>query len=390
MTLLSLLAYSVRAAALAGLGGSLILCIRRRPAAFEHAIWTFVAVGMLCLPLLEHVVPAVPVPFISEPNVLRAPSWNEIVAQRAAVVHPNDPPIVMDYRYRWTWRNILSFVYFSGLLILIGRIALGCILARRVLAASRSVRGEPGIRPLLRSGVELTTAVEESPAVSSPLTFGISPVRIVLPLCWREWPEAKLRSVLAHEFAHVERRDTLATLVAALNVAVFWFHPVAWWIRSRIATLAEHAADDAVLARSIAPADYASFLVEIAAAKRTRSLLWQAAPMSGDCIAGRVDRILDARIPRLTMPPLRVRGAMGVVALATFVITSSLTFPSRAVGQRKLDPDRKPSFSSCTTRNFRARPAPRLTCRLFNRNSPQTRRMKILAERCFCITGSVT
>jgi TonB family protein len=344
MTLPSLFACSVRALALAGVGGLLILCMRRRPAAFEHAIWTFVAAGMLCLPLLQQFVPPTPVHFFSEPRMLQPPSWDEIIAARAPVVHLNDPAIVIKYGYRWTWRTIVWFAWFSGLLVLAGRIVLGHMLARRALALARSVRGEPGIRPLLRSGVELKTAIEECPAVSSPFTFGIWSMRIVLPLCWREWPEAKLRAVLAHEFGHVERRDTLAGLAAALNTAVFWFHPVAWWIRSRIAALAEHAADDAVLSSSIVPADYASVLLQIAAAKGTRSLLWQAAPMSGNSIAARIDRILEPRIQRLVTLPLRVRGVMGLAALAASVIAASITFPSQAIAQRKPAPNTNPPF----------------------------------------------
>ena len=199
MMLLWLFDYSVRAAALAGLGGLLIAWMRRRTAAIEHAVWTCVAAGMLAMPLLQHVVPATPVHFMSEAKILQGPSWDELVAERAAVVHPNDPPAVIDYRHRWTWREVLALTYFAGVLVFLGRIALGQILAERALENARSIRGEPAIRPLVRSGVELTMAVEESPAVSSPLTFGISSPRIVLPPCWREWPPSKLRSVLAHE-----------------------------------------------------------------------------------------------------------------------------------------------------------------------------------------------
>jgi beta-lactamase regulating signal transducer with metallopeptidase domain len=41
------------------------------------------------------------------------------------------------------------------------------------------------------------------------MTAGIFAPKILLPTAWTLWPDEKLRAVLAHELAHVRRRDPL-------------------------------------------------------------------------------------------------------------------------------------------------------------------------------------
>ena len=85
----------------------------------------------------------------------------------------------------------------------------------------------------------------ESAMVNTPLTVGLLAPRIVLPVSWREWSEAKLQSVLTHEATHVHNHDALVNLAAYLNRCVFWFHPLAWWLEKKLASTAEHACDEA-------------------------------------------------------------------------------------------------------------------------------------------------
>ena len=64
----------------------------------------------------------------------------------------------------------------------------------------------------------------------------------------RSWDPAKRNAALAHESRSVEQRTPLLTLIAALNLCVYWFHPLAWLLRFRLASLAEHACDDLAIA----------------------------------------------------------------------------------------------------------------------------------------------
>ncbi len=97
-----------------------------------------------------------------------------------------------------------------------------------------------------------------------PVTVGLSHPRIILPECSHEWPQAQLDAVLAHEGEHIRRRDPLFQWIALLNRALFWFHPLAWWLERKISGLAEEACDVAVLARGYHPREYAEYLLDLA------------------------------------------------------------------------------------------------------------------------------
>jgi bla regulator protein blaR1 len=87
-----------------------------------------------------------------------------------------------------------------------------------------------------------------SRASLEPGIFGIvRPVMI--------WPEgisshledAHLEAILIHELWHVRRRDNLAAAIHMLVEAVFWFHPLIWWLGSRLVEERERACDEEVL-----------------------------------------------------------------------------------------------------------------------------------------------
>jgi beta-lactamase regulating signal transducer with metallopeptidase domain len=87
-----------------------------------------------------------------------------------------------------------------------------------------------------------------SSASLEPGVFGI--VRPVLL-----WPEgisrhledAHLEAIVAHEVWHVRRRDNLAAALHMLIEAVFWFHPLVWWLGVRLVEERERACDEEVL-----------------------------------------------------------------------------------------------------------------------------------------------
>src|SRR5204863_10057298 len=138
--------------------------------------------------------------------------------------------------------------------------------------------------------------VQESEWISVPMTVGQMAPVILLPPGWREWDEAKLRAVLAHEEAHVRRADWSIGVLARINCCVFWFHPLAWWLKRELALLAEYACDDSVLAQMGDRRQYAQALLEIACAMRSAQgrFVGEAVSMAkGPNVEKRMQQILD-------------------------------------------------------------------------------------------------
>jgi bla regulator protein BlaR1 len=56
-----------------------------------------------------------------------------------------------------------------------------------------------------------------------------------------------LEAILAHELIHVRRRDNLAAAMHMLVEAIFWFHPLVWWLGIRLVDERERACDEQVV-----------------------------------------------------------------------------------------------------------------------------------------------
>ena len=101
----------------------------------------------------------------------------------------------------------------------------------------------------VRSGVKRPVALLESALVRVPLVVGhLRPV-ILLPLgTVAGLSPACLEAILAHELAHVLRRDYLVNLLQTVAEVLFFYHPAVWFVASCVRTERENCCDDAATA----------------------------------------------------------------------------------------------------------------------------------------------
>jgi hypothetical protein len=167
-----------------------------------------------------------------------------------------------------------------------------------VLFIARLLRAYWFTRALLNRAERIGPRLFQSSEIAVPVTAAS---KIILPLDWREWEAPKLRAVLAHEEAHVRRRDSLVAVVARVNRCVFWFHPLAWWLERELAQLAEQACDDAAVAATQDREQYARTLLDMARAVHASQGRFLTSAMAKEAnVETRINRILDdsRRIPK--------------------------------------------------------------------------------------------
>jgi uncharacterized protein (TIGR03435 family) len=276
-----------------------------KTAAARHAAWSGVVLAMLVLPLWTAWGPKAALRVLPQgaaraAAVLHAPaplSARPVVADRA----PNNPA---PSRHGWNWGTIALGAYLLGVCALLLRLGIGTARARRLLRHAASDDG-----------------VMVSPCCSAPVTVGWLHPSVILPPGWREWPEGKLNAVLAHEREHARRRDPLVQWLALLNRALFWFHPLAWWLERRVCALAEEACDGAAIAHGHDPRDYSEYLLEFARSVEhsgSRIQEWGMA-MPGGFLGQRIHQILAAApAPRTSRARLACAAAACTLAAVVF------------------------------------------------------------------------
>ncbi|MCL4796650.1 MAG: GWxTD domain-containing protein [Bryobacteraceae bacterium] len=138
----------------------------------------------------------------------------------------------------------LVALWASGAALLLLRACGGWYVARR-----RTLTGIPLDYPLSRlmERMEMTGVVElmESAAARTPQVFGwLRPVIVVPAATLARLSPAEFEAVLAHELAHIRRRDYLVNLVQTVVESVLFYHPAVWWVSRRIREERELCCDD--------------------------------------------------------------------------------------------------------------------------------------------------
>ena len=124
------------------------------------------------------------------------------------------------------------------------------------------------VRTVVDAGVPIDIAagmtVRSATGLLEPGVVGLFRPVLLLPADIMErLSPSQLKAVLAHELCHVRRRDNLTATIHMLVEAVFWFHPLIWWIGARLVEERERACDEEVLRLGNASQDYAEAILRV-------------------------------------------------------------------------------------------------------------------------------
>jgi bla regulator protein blaR1 len=112
--------------------------------------------------------------------------------------------------------------------------------------------------------LNLPIPVMSSPTRLEPGVFGIHKPVLLLPEgITSRLTEPQLELILAHELCHVRRRDNLTAAVHMVVETIFWFHPLVWWMGTRLVEERERACDEEVLRMASDPDVYAQGILNV-------------------------------------------------------------------------------------------------------------------------------
>ncbi|HEV7389247.1 MAG TPA: M56 family metallopeptidase [Gemmatimonadaceae bacterium] len=205
----------------------------------------------------------------------------------------------------------LGLTYVARRLILVGRLG-----DRRAVPDGHLV---DVLTELARdAGLRRTPRLTSTSQISSPVALGIGEICVPDTALTDLDPEQQ-RSLLAHELAHLARRDPVWLVAGSLIERVFWIQPLNRIANREIATSAEFLCDDWAVRRTGSGVPLARCLAQVAE--------WiQASPL-GVPVAGMAEErsLLVSRVSRLVegvKPATRSRRGLAVSAFAVLVATT--------------------------------------------------------------------
>lgn len=178
------------------------------------------------------------------------PTW----AENLLIRNPSSSPSVTETetsstgpKSDWTWARWLTLCAAVAMCIGLIRVIGGLWAVRLFVRTSRPLKSQSLLEQvdLLRAEMSCTQPVEirECPQMATAATVGWRRPVVLLSDSWQSWTPEQLRSVLAHEIAHITRGDFLATVAAQVGVVLHFYHPLVHWLANRLRLEQELAAD---------------------------------------------------------------------------------------------------------------------------------------------------
>ena len=255
------------------LAGILTLVLRKNQARVRYWVWLTASVKFL-LPfsLLIVLGSHLAKPQVSTPAQVIVYSAVEDFSQPFAA-----QPIPIIYQSRPTATPVSLLHLLPAMVVALWLVGIVVVLLRGLIAWVRISRM-----------VHEAASVGEGPEVEArrrlESSLGVrTPIRLVRSLDWMEpgifgifrpvliWPDGlskhlddrHIEAILAHEVCHVRRHDNLTAVLHMLVEAVFWFHPLVWWMGARLEEERERACDEEVSILCNQPHVYAESILRV-------------------------------------------------------------------------------------------------------------------------------
>jgi uncharacterized protein (TIGR03435 family) len=230
------------------------------------------------------------------------------------------------------WTSVLAAIWAIGCCAVLLRWAIRWRAVARVVRTATPLAGGPAVEALDRARA-VSAVCRAIPLVSTatalePGVFGIlRPVLVIPEGISGRLSGAQLQAIFAHELAHLRHRDNLAALLHTIVEAVFWFHPLVWWMGARMVDERERACDEDVLRLGGESRIYAESILK-ACEFYLQSPVACVSGVTGGELKARIERIMRRQLsPKLGPGGKWLLGSAAFAALAVPVFIGVANSP---------------------------------------------------------------
>ena len=248
---------------------------------------------------------------------------NTPIESAEAIVIPRAPSAPFD------WRASLLTIYALGIAFQCAQLARGALRLRRVLNNCAPI--ENALFAARLKTLMMRLNLKRAPqllqtASDSPFVTGVWRPRIILPHALCKAEQSQIDAILAHELAHLKRRDLVWLGATWLLQTLLWFHPLAWAARRFHGLETECACDELALQLApIAPQSYGALLLNS----------MNHSKFSSPLAAGTCDTLfaLKTRLLRLNNAPIAPRKTAKLAFIAALLLSCVAVVPLKLVAR---------------------------------------------------------
>lgn len=232
--------------------------LKKAPKWVMPFLWGVVALRLVCLFSIESALSLIP-SAETIPSEIVTETREPVLYEQATldiVTNPTLPsaaevPVGVSRQQAQVDFNIYSVLWLAGM---------AALLVHALVSAGK-------LKRKLATAILLRDNIYESEFVDSPFVFGVVKPNIYLPM---HMDEGTAAYVIAHEHAHLARRDHWWKVLGYLVLALHWFNPLVWVAYILFCRDIELACDEKVVKGldGAARADYSQALLSCAAPKR--------------------------------------------------------------------------------------------------------------------------
>ena len=232
--------------------------LKKAPKWVMPLLWGVVALRLVCLFSIESALSLIP-SAETIPSEIVTETREPVLYEQATldiVTNPTLPsaaevPVGVSRQQAQVDFNIYSILWLAGM---------SALLVHALVSAGK-------LKRKLATAILLRDNIYESEFVDSPFVFGVVKPNIYLPM---HMDEGTAAYVIAHEHAHLARRDHWWKVLGYLVLALHWFNPLVWVAYILFCRDIELACDEKVVRGldGAARADYSQALLSCAAPKR--------------------------------------------------------------------------------------------------------------------------
>lgn len=124
--------------------------------------------------------------------------------------------------------SLWVIIWLSGMLICAVVFTVSYFKCRKEFKTSLPVRNEYTQKWINEHQILRTIEIRQSDRISTPLTYGVFHPVILLPKTVDRIDRKSLDYILAHEYVHIRRFDTVTKLIATFALCLHWFNPGVW------------------------------------------------------------------------------------------------------------------------------------------------------------------